>query len=219
MYRRSKGARIALLVPAVVLLLVSSTTSTLGLTATPLGKNLVKNPGAEAGIGGNGYTVLAIPNWHTDAGYDFTAAKYGSPGGFPTKAESTRIGGGTNFFTCGNGPGNELRQTMRILGRNNPIDAGLIYYTFKARVATYGTQTDAGYLQLVGFTDSTLNTQTFNKVSQMVTGTNGRFRTLKMVDVMPANTRYLYLFLGGSRLEGDYCDAYFDNVSFVLKHL
>jgi hypothetical protein len=192
--------------------LVASTTLA---APTPLGVNLVRNPGAEAGAGTNGYTTVAIPDW--DPLGNFTVIRYGAPG-FPTKAESARIGGGKRFFSCGpNADFGHLYQNLKIKGRGGPIDAGLIRVRLKVRQAGYANGSDEArtwlyYLNADGH-------RTGGIEPSVTTGTFGLFQLKKATAILPAGTRGFQLLLEGQRGNdgGSYCDAYFDNVSVKLQ--
>ena len=190
---------------------------TAALSTTPLNTNLVKNPGAEANVGGNGYTGNGPSKWN--AGGPWKVVKYGSPG-FPTKGEANRIGGGKNFFSCG--PGSDfgsLEQEVRLLGRNSQIDGELLQFTFSVRIATYDAQQDKGSAQVFILDGDRFKLLEFE--IGPVSATNGRFLKRTFTDVIPAGARYVLIYLFGDRVGGaaDYCDAYFDKVSFVIKKL
>src|SRR3954466_9347129 len=96
---RPRFARVVFAGGLVSLLAVVGVAPTAAISATPLGTNLIKNGGFEAGVGGDGNQLVTIPNWpHEDFDHS-TVVTYGSPGGFPTRAESRRIGGGNNFLS------------------------------------------------------------------------------------------------------------------------
>ena len=190
---------------------------TAALTKTPLNTNLVKNPGAEATVGGNGYTGGDPSKWNASG--PWKVVKYGSPG-FPTKAESNRIGGGKNFFSCGPASGGGfLLQSTRLLGRNSQIDGELLQFTFSVRIATYDAQQDSGAARVVFKDENGSVLDVFGTGG--VSATNGRFLKRTLNDVIPAGARNASIYLDGNRVGGsaDYCDAYFDKVSLVIKKL
>ena len=187
------------------------------LSTTPLNTNLVRNPGAEANVGGNGYTGNPPSKWNASG--PWKVVKYGSPG-FPTRAEAARIGGGKNFFSCG--PGSDLgglHQETRLLGRNSQIDRELLQFTFSVRIATYDAQQDKGSALVLILDANRFKLLEFE--TGPVSATNGRFLKRTFTDVVPAGARYVLIHLIGDRVGGaaDYCDAYFDKVSFVIKKL
>lgn len=188
------------------------------LTKTPLGVNLVKNAGFEATVGGNGYTINYPTKWDSSQG-NWTVVKYGSTG-FPTVAESNRIGGGKNFASCGPSTASSiLFQEITILGRNSAIDAELLYIRVRVRLATYDSQDDNAQLHVNVYNGNDQQLTSFNTPAK--THTNGQFVLAKFSHVLPAGARSLIVVLEAHRVGGatDYCDAYFDNVSVVLNHL
>lgn len=218
---RPRLNRLVLASGLVSILAVVGVAPTAAISATPLGTNLIKNGGFEAGVGGDGNQLVSIPNWlHEDFDHS-TVVRYGSPGGFPTRAESTRIGGGNNFLSCGpNTSGSEVFQGRRIIGRNLLIDQERLWLTAKVRIATYDGQADYGYIQIAG-TDTVDGLNDWAWVSPHITATNGKFKLVTVSNVVPAGTRYLRVWLIGRRPDGSgpYCDAYFDKVSLVLKKI
>ena len=190
---------------------------TAALSTTPLNTNLVRNPGAEANVGGNGYTGGSPSKW--SASGPWKVVKYGSPE-FPTKAEANRIGGGKNFFSCGpHIGGGILYQAIRLLGRNSQIDGELLQFSFSVRIATYDAQQDSGAARVTFRNGNGSILHVFATGS--VSATNGRFLKRTFNDVIPAGARSVEITLHGARVGGsaDYCDAYFDKVSFVIKKL
>jgi hypothetical protein len=216
---RSVRRRAAVLGAALVLALASVplVASTALAAPTPLGKNLVRNPGAEAGPGTDGYSTVAIPDWQL--GGNFTVVRYGSPG-FPTKAESDRIGGGKKFFSCGPATASSLAQQFRkIKGRGALIDARLMRIKVRVRLAGYLNGTDSGRLG-VHFADA----DGFEIQTSWIgldAGTNGVFKLGKLDRIVPVGTRLMVFGMIGERANdgGSYCDVYFDKVSVVLEQV
>ena len=195
---------------------------TAAITATPFDTNLIKNGGFEAGVGGDGTQSTIIPNWLLLYPQVATVVAYGSPGGFPTRAESRRIGGGDNFLSCGpNTSTTGVRQARTIIGRDSLIDQGRILLTVKARIATYDGQADYGYIQVGGKSTQDPGSHLWNWTSPSITATNGRFKQVLFATIVPAQTRYIDVWLIGVRPDGSgpYCDAYFDKVSMVIKKI
>ncbi len=207
------------------ILAVVGVAPTAALTATPLGTNLIKNGGFEAGTAGTGNDVVPIPNWVKDCTTSEcvpTVVAYGSPGGFPTHRESRRINGGDNFYACGpNTSYSLLTQKLRLLGRNSLIDQELIALTVKARIATYDSQADAGRIRVTGRATATSDgLPLWSWSTADVTATNGKFQLVTLTDVVPAGTRYVEIALFGYRVSsGTYCDAYFDKITAVITKL
>jgi hypothetical protein len=185
--------------------------------ATPYNVNLVRNPGAEEGPGGNGYTTVPVPGWTADQ--NFTVVRYGSPE-FPTKAESSRIAGGKKFFSCG--PDTDYiyaRQVIGIRGRGARIDAGRVRARVQVRLAGYLGGPDAGDMTVVHLRADGEEIGNRAYVGMIDHGTSGRFLQKRKNYVLPVGTRALRIELYGVRGNdgGSYCDVYFDKISVVLE--
>lgn len=186
--------------------------------ATPYGTNLLKNPGAEAGAASsNGYATVSIPGWVTY--YTPTVVRYGTPGGFPSRAQGSAISGGRNFFaagleadhyTCG-----VTEQWVHLTGRNAAIDSGHVKIVISAYVATFANQSDDAIVGAVAYRKNDYQSGISDVNSAPVTATNGDFVKVKKSMVLPAGTRWILFALREDVHEGDYCDAYFDRT--VLK--
>ena len=184
--------------------------------ATPYDHNLVRNPGAEADIGGDGTSGVAPAHWQPNS--PFTVVVYGTPN-FPTKAESRRIDGGKNFFSCGPGSSSYAKQGITIHGRQAAIDGGHVKAALSVLVAGYGKQGDRGRATL-DFVDNELIIGTIH--TSWVSATHGRFVLKSKARRVPTGTDSLSVTLQGQRDAvngGAYCDAEFDNVKVVLKHV
>lgn len=187
---------------------------TTAATKTPFDKNLVKNPGAEDGAGTSGNTPVEIPNWSVYGA--FTVVRYGAAG-FPAKSESTRIGGGRKFFSCGpNSSGGHLVQTIHLRGLQTLIDSGHVKIILKGRLASYGAQQDSATLSVHFYNDAS---GTGFLYAPAVTASDDLFISESASRIVPPGTTFLQVELYGLRANngGTYCDAYFDNISVVLK--
>jgi hypothetical protein len=176
--------------------------------ATPFGKNLVRNPGAEAG--GTGTNV---PDWEIDP--DFSVGAYGGAG-MPSKKQGKNVGGEKqlfstgpyiiNFDTCGS-----ARQAIKLKKISGDIDSGSVSVTVSAAMGTK-TKDDTASV-ILQFRDGNNHQVGSNLVINAST-------TSKMVEkskskVVPRRTRAINVLLQGSVLNAT-CDAFFDNVSVVL---
>ena len=187
------------------------------VSPTPYNTNLVKNPGFEAGTASpNGYTSVTVPKWTTpQLG---TVVKYGTAGGFPTKAESNRISGGKKFFASGpHGPTlcGWAEQTIRLVGRDAKIDSGHVKITVKGLLGTYDSQSDTASLQTF-FLDN--GGESILELESSRTKTNGKLLPGFNAMVVPAATRQILIRLWADNTEG-YCDAYFDKISVKLTKI
>lgn len=170
--------------------------------STPLGKNLVKNPGAESG--GTGTNV---PNWEISP--DFSVGAYGDPG-LPSTKQSKAVDGGSqlfstgayvfNFDTCGS-----ALQTIKLKGVDG---AGL---TLKAAMGTE-TKADTAYVSLQ-FRDG--NNHQIGPNVELSASTKAKMVQKTKTATVPNGARSIRLLLQGD-LIAQTCDAFFDNVSVVL---
>jgi hypothetical protein len=178
---------------------------------TPYDKNLVKNPGAEAGGPG-----ANVPSWETDT--DFAAVAYGSAGA-PTKKQGKDIDGGKQLFSTGPYSVNfdacgSATQFITIEKRDRDIDTGKVRVTLEAYLGTK-TKADSATVTLQ-FRDGN-NHQIGSK--QLTLGPVGT--KLKLVldsasSIVPAKTREFRVQLLGDPVEQT-CDAFFDNVSVIIE--
>ena len=200
-----------------VLLLSGAAATASATTRTAFGVNLVKDPGFELATGGNGTAQHAMPHWISSVP-EFTATSYGTAN-FPTKKESKRIAGGKVFASCGNGvASNDLLQRVPLHGLNGLIDAGRVRATISVMEATFAADNDTARASLSALTAGQLASVLDAVTSGDLAHTNTRVQ-LKTDLVLPPDTRQLGIDLHGERLSGNYCDAYFDNVSVSLTKL
>ena len=100
---RLHGARVALAAALLVLtaVLASAASAAPGATCGACGKNLIKNPGAEAGAGITAVGAFgAVPGWTNDAG-QFGAASYTFPNGWFSARSKGSPKRGKNYFFGG----------------------------------------------------------------------------------------------------------------------
>jgi hypothetical protein len=176
--------------------------------ATPFGKNLVKNSGAESGSPG-----IDVPNWEIDP--DFSVGAYGGLD-MPSKKQGKAVDGEkqlfatgpyvVNFDTCGG-----ARQAIKLKGITSQIDSGGVSITLSAAMGTK-TKEDTAFV-IVQFRDSN-NHQVGSNLSINASTKAKMVEKLKKATV-PKKTRAINVLLQGDLLEGT-CDAFFDNVSVVL---
>jgi hypothetical protein len=101
--RRSLPACLAAaLLGAATILATATATATAGATACAIcGKNLIKNPGAEAGLGITAVDASgAVPGWTNVAG-EFGAASYSFPNGWFSARSAGPQNRGKNYFFGG----------------------------------------------------------------------------------------------------------------------
>lgn len=183
-----------------------------------LGKNLLKNGGAEAGTGSsNGGPVDSVPKWSPEG--NFTVVQYGVSG-FPTADSPGSARRGLNFFS--GGPSNALSsaaKTVSLKALAGVIDAGGVQATLSGYLGGYGAQDDhvdlrvrfldAGGTELAVLSLPTVLAADRGGVSGMLK------RSAKAV--VPAGSRSAQVSLTMVRTEGSYNDGYADVLSLVLK--
>jgi hypothetical protein len=185
--------------------------------------NLIQNPGAEAGTGGNG-GVFGVPKWTRSTGTHFTAVKYGAPG-FPTHSTPGPTTRGKNFFAGGpaqNGmPAQVAAQTVTIpAGALATIDAGHAEYNASAYLGGKGSQGDDALVE-VDFKDAGGNFLGSSIIVGPVTAADRHNQTKLLrrsqVGVVPVGARTAYVQLILQRVEpSGYNDAYADNLSLTI---
>ena len=100
---RRPGARVALVAALLVLtaLLATAAAAAPGATCGVCGKNLIKNPGAEAGAGITAVGAFgAVPGWTNETG-QFGAASYTFPNGWFSARSKGSPKRGKNYFFGG----------------------------------------------------------------------------------------------------------------------
>ena len=182
--------------------------------ATPYGKNLVRNGGAEKGSPGT-----TVPGWEVD-GF-FSVVRYGSLGA-PTKSYGSAIRGGRQLFSSG--PYDETLDTcgsatqfIRIRGRNGAIDHGHVKVRLKARLGT-AAPGDTSASVTLQFRDGD-NEQVVS--NQLVLGPISTDQTLPVMSKarkLPPTTRRLRVQLVGDPTFG-LCNGLFDKVTVVLRYV
>lgn len=206
--RRSRRSELTLAVVIASLAVMLTAGNGSAASTTPYGVNLLKNPGAEAGLS----------SWGTQGAFEVVA--YGSPGGFPTLAEGHRIKGGHEFFSGGpvSGSCNYAFQTVKVRDRGASIDSGHVEVDLSARIATFGHDSDRAEVVVdFGGTDGFLILGSSSGISAL--RTNGRFVRESLQVVMPWHARSVNVTLGVDHQQGPYCDGYFDRLSLTIKHI
>jgi hypothetical protein len=128
------------------------------------------------------------------------------------------VDGGKVFAACGNSvASDDLLQSIPLKGLGSSIDAGRVRVTFSALVATYAPDGDFATTTIEAFTASKPTRDLLGSVTTGdLTDTGTRFVTVSTTLVLPKGTRGLTVDLRGTKVSGNYCDAYFDNVSVTL---
>ena len=140
-----RGARRAVYLALAVTLAIAVGASS--ASATPLGANLIVNPGAENGSGANVLTgeIVVPTGWTTTS--NFTAAVYASapsPDFVLDRDDAALIGGGNNYFA--GGPINPLSTASQIISFDDlaaDVDAGRLSFLLTGYLGGYSGQNDA----------------------------------------------------------------------------
>jgi hypothetical protein len=189
--------------------------------AAQFGTNLLVNGNAEAGPGSStGTQVSAVPGWTTTG--SFTVVQYAAGSGFPGASSAGPTDRGANFFA--GGPGSmSSSATQRldlagIAGLAPQIASGTVRFTLGGFFGGFSGQDDAASLMarffdasgaLVG---SATAGPVFAAARVGVTGLLER----SVAGLLPSDARSVEFTLAMSHREGNYNDAYADNLSFVL---
>jgi hypothetical protein len=201
---------------ALVCTLALATVSSAAVSAIPAG-NVVKDPGAEEAFPDFDGNVVPIPSWQTSEG--FTAATYGNDD-FPSTHAAFEVGGGHNFFAGGpNTALSHARQTVDVAVAAPEIDGGKLSATLSAALGGWGQQSDnatvtARFLNASGAQLGTL------RIGPVTAGERGGVTKLlkrSKTAFVPVGTRLVEIVLTATRVNGDYNDAYFDNISLELR--
>jgi hypothetical protein len=190
--------------------------SPVAATSTPFNTNLVKNGGAENGL----------IHWDTFPDGDFQTHAYGKAGlGFPSKATSNNIGGGSRFFYAGlydnaYGTCGDAQEQFTLTGLNSAIDGGHVKVRFRGYAATNGAASMNAHLDLY-FRDANNHSVSSNGITKTATSTNELYKHYDVTKLLPRNTRILRVHLwadGDATSSSGDCAAFWDKISVVLLH-
>ncbi|HUH16068.1 MAG TPA: hypothetical protein VML35_09315 [Gaiellaceae bacterium] len=188
-----------------------------GITA---GANLLTNAAAEDGAGStvSAGSIVPVPEWTTTA--SFTAVEYGT-GNFPSLVESTRIGGGTNFFA--GGPGGAVStasQTVDVSAAAAEIDADRADATIAAHIGGFSTQQDRATVAAIYRDDggAELGRQTIGPVLPVDRDSLTELRPRSATGSVPVGTRAIEVVMTATRSSGTSNDGYLDNLSLSLDY-
>jgi hypothetical protein len=178
--------------------------------------NLVLNPGAEDGAGSpDSSQVLPPPSWTTTG--ELTAIQYGASG-YPTPADSSSIGGGTNFFAGGNASVSTGEQIIDVSGAATEIDEGAVEADLDAFLGGYDSQDDNAKV-VAGFRDATgaeTKTLQIGPVTREDRSDQTTLLSRSNHTTVPAGTRSIRVTLTATDLQGAANDGYADNISLAL---
>jgi hypothetical protein len=192
-----------------------------GSVSLPLfNANLIRNGDAEDSGGYPTGQSVGFPNWVGVAG----VVPYGAPGGFPTALNLVpQANGGFNFFSGAYfWPSTFIQQIISIRSISAAIDTGQVKYNLSGYFGGYLTQDD--HANLVATFLNTNNLQI--SVSPTIGDVNaaGRGNATELLfrntsGLIPNGTRSIMvrLTMANAGSNGEYTDAYADNLSLVLQ--
>lgn len=184
--------------------------------------NLVKNPGAEAGAGGNGQ-VVAIPNWSTIG--PATVVTYGSAG-FPNGSTPGPSSRGSRFFA--GGPTNSdfgtrtMNQTVSLSNWAGKIATGAVDYELTAWLGGKGAIPDNAMVQLNfknGAGSLVGGTVTLGPVTNSNRANQTKFIKRTKAGSVPSSARSVLVQVVMIDVDGGVVNAYADNVTFKLLNV
>jgi hypothetical protein len=181
-----------------------------------LGKNLIKDPGAESAVGSPDGSEVPIPHWVQKGG--LTAVLYGALG-FPSQEDPGPPHRGLNFFAGGGKRHTSASQSIDVTALAADIDTGTVSYALSAYLGGWGSQKDNARLE-VDFDDAQgvlLGSTTLGPVTpkerKNITGLLKRSGT----GAVPIGTRSILVTMRMSAPAGGYNDGYADALSLVLR--
>jgi hypothetical protein len=179
------------------------------------GRNLIANPGAEAGKGANGDYVVKVPDWRTTG--DFTAELYTSGEDLsPTTPGPGKRG--KNYF-YGGPYATESTGTQVIKVGTSGILTGKVAYLLSAWLGGYADQGDYATLT-VSFESAAgkvLNAVTLGPVTAAQRHDNSELLERQRAGMVPAATAQIKVELVMVKLVGGDDDGMADNLSLVFS--
>jgi hypothetical protein len=201
----------------VILVAASAAAAAPAATCGICGKNLIKNPGAEAGAGITAVGAYGVvPGWTNEAG-QFTAASYTFPNGWFSKTTKGPPKRGKNYFFGGTTPeANTAKATIGTQTIKLPAAAAGRKVVLGGWIGNYGTGPSANMTQVrAEFADASGTVLARLRIGNdtTVSGTDMAFRSRK--GTVPKNATQVKIvvsFIGGN----NYKLAAADDLSLVL---
>ena len=180
--------------------------------AMPLDQNLIRNPGAEEGTGGDGSVVSPIPAWNITS--NFVVQNYGV-GDMPA-SQSSPINGGRSYFMGGpNTALSSATQSVDLGSLRLDIDAGLLTADLSAYLAGWELQGD-NMTVTATFMDSAgapLGTMQLGPQA----GSNQVWIHHERTAPVPIGARSVSVNMLAIRTDGAWNSCYADSLSLVLS--
>ncbi len=180
-----------------------------------LGINLIINPNAEGGAGGDGASEsVPIPFW---AATSATVIHYGIEG-LPSETSPGSPDRRANFFAGGTVASGTLKQQVNVSNLSADSDAGALSYSLKGWLGGRSSQNDNANVTATFRSGSgaSLGTATIGPVLAVdrnsITGMVQRSKT----GAVPPGTRTISVMVTMTRTVGGNCDGFADDLSLVL---
>lgn len=182
--------------------------------------NVLVNADAEAGAGGDGSTIVAVPGWTTSGNFTVVDYAAGVPGGWPDPAtDPVPPDRGENFFS--GGPGNAFSSATQVIGASDDaalIDTGVVTYALSGWLGGFASQNDNAVLTAT-FLDSAstpLAVASIGPVTAAERGNQSGFLLRSTSGLVPVGTREIGILLEMTRAAGVFNDGYADSLSLTL---
>ncbi len=190
---------------------------------TIFGSNLIVNAGAESG-GGDDSTApqTSVPGWSRTGGCDVYTYRgaYMQVNGISPQDIVPR-GAGSNYFAGGVNPANCMfSQSISLSSGATVIDAGTATFSAAAYLGGWGEDSDNATMT-VAFQDST--GKALSSVTIGTVGLNDRadrqsgLYLRRQIGQVPAGARTAAITLNMLWVDGNYNEAYADNLSLILN--
>jgi len=187
------------------------------VTATPV--NIIKNPGAEAGLGSPDGSTVKVPDWTVQKGATFTAVQYGASGGFPDKSTPGPANRGRNFFAGGpDSKGSSATQTDSLASYRKIIASGADF-SLRGWLGGYGDQGDHTTVTIAweNASGTVLTTSSIGPVGAGMRHNKTKFVLVTAGGNVPGTTAKVVVTMTMVRKAGAYCDGYADNLSLTIE--
>ena len=201
--------------------LLTLTLNTRAASESFLGRNLIVNGDAEAGLPiPLGQSLSSdIPGWVRTAA--FTTDSYGITGtGTITVKDPGPADRGKIFFTGGpDNPFSSAYQDIDVSPLTSSIDSGNTKFNFAAWLGGYDTQEDNAVLitTFMDWAGKTLGSAQLGPVTAADRGRKSAILQRTTTGTVPAGTRKIQVRMNMTRLEGSYNDGLADSLTLVLS--
>ena len=185
-------------------------------TCSACGRNLILNPGAEAGPGTNSDSVVKVPDWKGTGG--FTAAQYAWSGGDLSPTTPGPKNRGKNYFYGGPDAATSIG-TQVIAIPAGAVSSGKIDFLLSGWLGGYSSQGDNAALTVafLNSTGSALAASKIGPVTEAQRDGNSELLYRQYKGVVPATTTRVSIRLVILRTDGSDNDGMADNLGLVFS--